>query len=440
MKFMGRFVSIMLTASMLFLLLTACAAGDSGPLSGSYRLRGDSAAKRARLSDGVLTVGKKGSGKALEEFTIGIDVPDDKDISLAYRSHMADDGWCGWTPSGTKVISEDCHDIDTIQLMLIGRDAFMYDIEYRIAAVGEDWQEWGSNGIQLGIPDAQRPIEAIEIKLTEHEEYEPHTWTVIEFGDDDGRQAMFYTMHNNDDGTLIVIDGGWPLNEGQVRSVIELYGGHVDHWFLTHYDEDHASAFNAIYADPRGITIDNIYATPLDLELYLECAAERYWDTPYVYETFIEQTEGDETVRYLNRGDSFGIDGLQVEVFNAYDQIVVDTGSRDVANGASLVFRIEGNEDSILFCGDMISRLGQPLLDLYGDRLVSEYVQAAHHGNNKLPTDFYAELGAEVMFFDGPPWLTESDDYTAKALIEWCHDNGITTYEYATAPNIIGFD
>ncbi len=43
------------------------------------------------------------------------------------------------------------------------------------------------------------------------------------------------------------------------------------------------------------------------------------------------------------------------------------------------------------------------------------------------------------MLFDAPEWLANSDDHTAKALIEWCHENGIETYEFATAPNSFPF-
>lgn len=218
--------------------------------------------------------------------------------------------------------------------------AYNNNSKNRTAVVGEDWQDWVSNGDMAGIPNEHRPIEAIEIRLDQHESYEMSEWTITQFGDDSGNQAEFYTVRNNDDGTLIVIDGGGEANTDQVKSVINLFGGHVDHWFLTHYDEDHASVFNNIYANPDGITIGEVYCTPLDYDYYLECAADRWWDVPWVYETFLNQTAGDERIHFLNRGDVFEIDGLSIEVFNSYDQMVVDTGSADVANYGSLLFMI----------------------------------------------------------------------------------------------------
>ena len=443
MNIRDRVISLILCVA-LAVPLASCEAASSvasPSLSGSYRMP-DGENVQVSVSDDVLVLGAKDSGSFLEEYSIDFEAPSGKDVQIAYRSHIQDAGWYQWSPSGSEIAYAQYYGVDTIQIFLYGADAFMYDVSYRVAVAGEDWQEWVSNGEMAGVPEQHRPIEAIEIRVDLRDEssaVSDSPWTLTEFGDDDGRQAMFYTMRNNVDGTLIVVDGGWEANEEQVRSVINLFGGHVDHWFLTHYDEDHASAFNAIYADPCGITIGEVYATPLDYEYYLECAQERWWDVPFVYETFLEQTEGDERVHYLSRGDSFTIDGLQVDVFNAYDQIVVDTGSPDVANYASLMFKITGSEDSVLFCGDVYDGFGMQLLEMYGDALDARYVQPGHHGNNSMAPEFYDAVGAEVMFFDGPAWLTESDDYTAKSLIAWCRENGVATYEYATAPNSVPF-
>ncbi|MCR5593835.1 MAG: hypothetical protein K6F79_08850 [Saccharofermentans sp.] len=433
-----RIVSL-ITLAAIVLPLTSCAFASS-LIYGKYKLSGDSSESKARFADDVLTLGQKGSGKCIEAFTIDINSPDGKDISIAYRSHIQDAGWYDWAPGGQEITYAQYYGIDTIQFMLMGKDAGMFDIEYRIAVVGEDWQEWVSNGTIAGIPEVHRPIEAVEIKLVQNDSYVPAAWTITEFDDVQGNQGMFYTMRNNEDGTLIVVDGGHAENTTQVRSVINLMGGRVDHWFLTHYDEDHACVFNEIYADPDGIEIGEVYATPLDYDYYMTFAVERWWDTPWVYEQFLSQTEGDERIHYLARDDVFEIDGLTVEVFNSYDDIVIGTGSPDVANFASLVFKISGQEDSILFCGDVYGQLWVLLTEMYGDRLAARYVQPGHHGNNHVDSEYWSVVNADVMFFDGPSWLTTSDDHDAKRLIEWCHSNGIETYEFATAPNWVAFN
>ena len=433
------FVGVLLTTTLLLTTLTSCFLASS-LISSKYRQAGDSFDSTATLKDNVITIGQKDSGKQLESYSLQFNAPEGKDISIAYRSHIQEFGWFQWSPSGQIVASEQKRGIETLQIMLFGKDAFMYDVSYRIAVVGQDWQDWVSNGTMTGTPGQNLPIEAIEIKLELHEDYEAPTWTITEFADDSGNQAMFYTMRNNDDGTLIVIDGGYDANTSQVRSIINLFGGKVDYWFLTHYDEDHAAVFNSIYAVTQGIEIDKVFCTPLDYDYYLECAAERWWDVPWVYEQFLNQTAEDDRINYLSRDDVFEIDGLTIEVFNSYDQLVVDMGDPDVANYGSLMFKIIGEEDSFLVCGDVYGALFIKLTELYGDKLEAEYVQFGHHGNNHVPPDNWAVVDAKIAFFDGPAWLNESDDYDAKALIEWCHENGIDTFEFKTAPNSFGFN
>ncbi len=361
---------------------------------------------------------------------------------IAYRSYIEGEGWQGWKPggemSGTVGVDQK---ICGVQIMLTGHVANYYDISYRVKLQSSGWQGWVSNGTVSSI--LEEPVVEMEVKLEAKQgEIKDSTWTLTEYGDDDGRQSEFYTIRNNDDGTLIVIDGGWDANTEQVRSIINLYGGEVDYWFITHYDADHVSAFNNIYADPQGITIGTIYATPLDYDLYCSYAADRWWDTPEVYKLFLDQTAGDNRVVYLERDDCFDIAGLNICVFNAYDQLIADMGNPDVANYASLVFKISGEEDSFLVCADVYGPLWTELVSMYGEKLEAEYVQLGHHGNMNFQNapEEWAIVDADTAFFDGPAWLTQSDNYSVKGLMEWCIENGIETYDFGSAPNSVPFE
>ena len=359
---------------------------------------------------------------------------------IAYRSYIEGEGWQGWKPGGeTSGAVDEGQAVLGVQIMLTGHVANHYDISYRVKLQGSGWQDWVSNGCVSS--NLEKAVVEMEVKLEAKQgEINDTTWTLTEYGDDDGRQSEFYTLRNNDDGTLIVIDGGWDANTEQVRSIINLYGGEVDYWFITHYDADHVSAFNNIYADPQGITIGTIYATPLDYDLY--CTYARWWDTPEIYRCFLDQTAGDDSVVYLNRDDCFDIAGLNIYVFNSFDQMIVDTENPDVANYGSLVFKITGAEDSFLVCGDVYGHMWVELTVLYGDKLEAEYVQLGHHGNMnfQIEPEKWGVVNADVAFFDGPAWLTNSDNYSVKDLLAWCQNNGIETYTFDTAPNSIPFE
>lgn len=91
---------------------------------------------------------------------------------------------------------------------------------------------------------------------------------ITQYSDATGRQANCYTITNS--GHLIIIDGGWVENAPALRKVIAQNGNHVDAWFISHTHSDHVGAFNVIYADPQGVTIDRIYDNGYDYEFIKE--------------------------------------------------------------------------------------------------------------------------------------------------------------------------
>lgn len=260
-------------------------------------------------------------------------------------------------------------------------------------------------------------------------------WVVTSYADASGNQGMFYTIYNRFDHTLIVVDGGWSENTEGVRKTIRNLGGTVDAWFITHYHNDHVDAFNNIYEDPQEITIKQVYDSPINYDKYIEVAHE--WDFPESFEKYLDVTRGADNVTHLSEGDSFDINGLHISVFNSYGDTVLNNGSGDIPNNASLVFKIVGEEDSILFCADCHSEtMADYFMKNYTEEeLHAEYVQLGHHGNNSFPTYFYDYVKPEVVLFDAPDWLMTGEDYTARELEQYFEKQGISCYDYRTAPN-----
>ncbi len=267
------------------------------------------------------------------------------------------------------------------------------------------------------------------------------TWILTEYEDASGDQGMAYTMKNISDGTLIVIDGGNAGNEQQMRDAIEENGGVVDAWILTHYHKDHADVFNAIYADPEGIEIKDIYVTPLDAMTFYSLNLQE-WDDVDTYETFMSLTEDEDSLHYVSRGDVLTFsDDLTLTFYNACDEVVLE-GAEDVPNNDSLVFKMATTSRSILICGDAHSAyLAEYLVKTYGDELDADILQCGHHGNNSMPTDsgFYEAVSPDIAIFDAPDWLMTSAEYTAGALAAYLQEEGSRIVWYATAPNVFGF-
>ena len=261
------------------------------------------------------------------------------------------------------------------------------------------------------------------------------SWELTQYPDASGNQGLFYSIYNQDDDTLILVDGGWEQNADTVRQVIDSHGGRVNSWFLTHYHGDHIGAFNALWETFRD-QIGTVYVNPLDWETFESVA--NYWDTPEDFARFLELTSGADNVVTLHRDDTLNIHGIGVTVYNAFDEHVREL-STDWPNDSSLVFKLSFAEDTVLFMGDLARGgvpLGQYLLDTYGaEALHAKYVQAGHHGNWSQPIAFYEAIHPEVLFSDGPEWLMTGADYDASELQAWCHENGIETYDYRQAPS-----
>lgn len=261
-------------------------------------------------------------------------------------------------------------------------------------------------------------------------------WELMSYADRSGDQGLWYMMRNKHDGTLIIVDGGHAEDAAHIKYLIKQYGGHVDAWILTHYHKDHIGAFNEIYADPEGITIDNIYVSPLDSKLFHSVAQE--WDDVEDYDRFMELTKDATNINYVKRDDVLTFsDDLKITFYNSMDKVVEDS-LEDIPNDCSLVFKMATPNRSILICADCHTKyMAEYLVDTYGKELKADILQCGHHGNNSMPYDtgFYKCVDPDIAVFDTPEWIMTSPEYTAGALAGQLQEQGAKIIYYNTAPN-----
>jgi hypothetical protein len=115
-----------------------------------------------------------------------------------------------------------------------------------------------------------------------------NAWLVTQYPSTTGNQSMFYTIRNVAEDILILVDGGYGEDSEMVRQIILGNGGNVSAWILTHYHADHIGAFNVLYPEMKE-SIDSVYITPMDQDLYYERA--RSYDRPEVYQEFLDITQ-----------------------------------------------------------------------------------------------------------------------------------------------------
>lgn len=266
----------------------------------------------------------------------------------------------------------------------------------------------------------------------DHEGYE-----ITQFGTSTGAQCMFYTIRD-DEGRLVVIDGGYTADETNVANIIKKFGGHVDTWILTHPHPDHIGAFNAIYPKLKdyGITVDHIYATDTNHDRYVETAKD--YDAVDTFLTFEKLTKGDKKLKFLHENDEFDLlPGLHMKVLHAWDKNV-DKTENNLCNNGSLMFKLTGKKQSMLFCADTQYQMEEYIVPGHKDELKCDYVQCGHHGNWGMSMDFYKLTGAKRAFFDGPNYLYDDDkgSYDGHKTADFFRGNAYIS-RLAAAPTVI---
>ena len=256
-------------------------------------------------------------------------------------------------------------------------------------------------------------------------------WKVTQFGYLQGIQEMCYTVTT--DSGLVIIDGGNSYEIPRLRNIIAMYGNKVEAWILTHPHSDHITAFLGIYSDPQGISFHHIYAPELpDIE---KMASEAPWDSFVTAQAF--QSMDIPELEYLHTGDTLDLLGLNWEVLSAYSD-EVDELSEDLQNDGSIMFKVSGREDSMLFCADVGVSLTDHLVSRWGEHLKSDYVQMGHHGFGGPGREFYEMVAPKGAFFDAYEGLLLSDGYRSTAEKEaLMKELNCAIYTFFTTPNQI---
>ncbi len=226
-------------------------------------------------------------------------------------------------------------------------------------------------------------------------------------------QMMSYVIRS-DGGKVIVIDGGNAGDAAYLADFLKGQGGTVDAWFITHAHDDHFDALGEILKNPGALKIGAIYSS-LPTQAWIDqhgVASEKA-----SFARFQEAlAQGKRTVTELSLGQEMEIDGIRIEVLGVKNpEITVNP-----VNNSSLVLRISDKSKSVLFLADLGVQGGEKLLQSpLADRLPSDYVQMAHHGQNGVNEAFYRRVNPSYCLWPTPDWLWENDKGGGKNSGPW---------------------
>ena len=262
-------------------------------------------------------------------------------------------------------------------------------------------------------------------------------------------------------GKLIVIDGGIdgegkdrdPYMPSALRAILGLEDGEyfeVEAWFLSHAHKDHMYELSKMlrdYSTDSNYKINHIYfdfpefgsaeysAQNGDMEIsqikeninkYGAAIGAEIKDGSTYYDDINGAVINAEAV---SKGLSFEIDGVKIEVLQTWDPA---DGTSNL-NDTSLVLRAWIGEQSVLFLNDLGSIGGRRLLKTYGEKLKSDIVQMAHHGQAGVNKDVYYAIDADVHLWPTPIWVWKNANqtYQIDEVRTWLYgESFLTASEY----------
>jgi beta-lactamase superfamily II metal-dependent hydrolase len=214
-------------------------------------------------------------------------------------------------------------------------------------------------------------------------------------------------------GQIIAIDGGFTEDAAYLKGFLAALGNRVTAWFITHQHTDHIDALTEILNKPGDLQIDQIYCS-------LNTAA---WAETH------EKDEAGSTVQFnaalaaagrevteLELGQELSFDGVYFEVLGIKNPEITN----NAINNSSVVMRVHDETRSVLFPADLGVEAGRKLMaGPYANRLESDIVQMAHHGQNGAEREFYEAVGARCCIWPTPLWLWDNDSGEGKGSGSW---------------------
>ena len=254
------------------------------------------------------------------------------------------------------------------------------------------------------------------------------------------------------DGKLVIFDGGRIADAEFLSKFIESEGnGKVDAWFITHIHDDHLGALYEIldkYAEK--IYIENIYYKFANQDFYVKHIGEDAGIVQLFNEKLIEyieyknfETMTEDYQRYevkihydIKKNDIINIDSedsVSIKVMNNPYML-----NHDPINNSSIVYKISINGIDMMVLGDLAYYGGEELLKEYTennelDKLKSDIVVMAHHGQSGVDYSVYNAISPEIALWPTTKEIYENADgkYRTNETKSFVSKLGIL-YNYAT--------
>ena len=237
----------------------------------------------------------------------------------------------------------------------------------------------------------------IYINITKQEKIE-----LTQLQANSNRQMMGYIIKTSTD-KVVVIDGGTSEDAPNLMNHINQLGNKVDIWFITHPHSDHVGAIEKIITETE-IPINKIYYTMNELDWYKQNDPERANEAEEFY-NIIKNSRVKNVVEEVYLNQIINIDFIVCEIIGIKNPEITE----NAFNNSSMVIKMNLPQNSIIFLGDTGEESGDKLLKTQKDKLKSDIVQVAHHGQNGAKESLYQAISPSICLWPTPEWIWNND-------------------------------
>lgn len=238
------------------------------------------------------------------------------------------------------------------------------------------------------------------------------TIELIQLAQIEDRQSMGYLIKTKNN-KLIAIDGGLKENTQNLIDNINENGGKVDYWFLTHVHDDHLGAFVEIVKN-TDIQIDNIYVSLNDLSWYEQYESSRIDFTKEFFQT-LEDEKIKDKIHNPQLNEILNLDGIKAEILGIKNPEITE----NAGNEQSMVIKFDTGKTSFLVLGDTGTQSSEKLIKTQKEKLKSDIVQVAHHGQAGATEELYKLINPKICLWPTPTWLWNNDAGSGENTGNW---------------------
>ena len=239
-----------------------------------------------------------------------------------------------------------------------------------------------------------------------------HTIELTQLSDHSTRQMMGYILKTKNN-KIIVIDGGTIDDTENLVEQINKHGGKVDAWFLTHLHDDHLGAFYNIANDEQ-IQIEKIYCSFNEYSWYEENEPSRAEFSKQILE-ILKQDNIKNKVEEVSLNQDINIDDVKIKILGIKNPEITE----NAGNEQSMVVKFDTGKTTFLVLGDTGIKSSEKLLKTQKEKLKSDIVQMAHHGQSGATKELYEQINPTICMWPTPEWLWNNDSGEGKGSGPW---------------------